>query len=127
VNLSTFQSLQLFPARQYVDFSFFNVTRHIAGGTQRRIWQGTTGDYLYGYHGGYKVRYYGEQWQLQGSDTTANNNWDINCYIRGVNGAISTITFNGQYYFASTSTSFLGLEKYGHQFQYGRNIRLSVW
>ena len=111
LNFTTTQQLWLAPSRIWENFSMFSITRQI-GGTNKRVIQGTTGDVAYAYEGGYKNRYYLEQWQHQ-SMTSSDTNWDLNNVIRTSNGFLSTVTWNGSTVTITNPSTFLGLEGIG--------------
>jgi hypothetical protein len=114
LNFTTTQQMWLTPSRIWQNFSMFSMTRHI-GGINKRIIQGTTGDVAYGNEGGFKNRYYMEQWQHQ-SMITSDTNWDINNLIRTSNGYLSTVTWNGSTIVMSNPSTFLGLEGIGFNY-----------
>ena len=114
LNFTTTQKLFLAPSRIWENFSMFSMTRQI-GGTNKRVIQGTTGDVAYGHEGGYKNRFYLEQWQFQ-SLTNSDTNWDMHDFIRTSNGFLSTVAWNGSTIVMSNPSTFLGLEGIGINF-----------
>ena len=114
LNITSGQQLWLTPSRIWENFSMFSITRQ-TGGTNKRVIQGTTGDVAYAYEGGYKNRYYLEQWQQQ-SMTASDTNWDLNNIIRTRNGFLSTVTWNGSTVTMSNPSTFLGLEGIGFNY-----------
>jgi hypothetical protein len=110
LNFTTAQQMWLTPSRIWQNFSMFSMTRQT--GTNKRVIQGTTGDVAYGYEGGYKNRFYLEQWQFQ-SMTSSDTNWDMHNFIRTSNGYLSTVTWNGSTIIMTNPSTFLGLEGIG--------------
>jgi hypothetical protein len=113
LNFTTSQKLFLAPSRIWQSASMFSITRQ--NGTNRRVIQGTTGDVAYGYEGGFKNRYYMEQWQHQ-SMVTSDTNWDLNNFTIKEQGFLSTVTWNGSTIVMSNPSTFLGLEGIGFNF-----------
>jgi hypothetical protein len=88
-------NMTLSPTRNYNTYTLFTVSR-LLGDVNRRLWQGSNINALYGYWNGFKNVFFQEDWIVAANNTnyntvTVNSNWDLNTFTCDLN-------FNAQMY-----------------------------